>query len=1060
MLYLVFFGYDPSAETSNSSSANNRRQLTLASATGAGSDSLAQANPELQSQGGVRQEGVGQEEEEEGEEEQPEGEQEISELEFRLAQDFGLAACELGESETSGELKLANNSDEEIITTVSYDLAGFEFLNLLNESGTEASPYTPLCVADLRELSGDFTTNPLLYIHLGELSEEENPLRIPIPGRGIACGINNKRNYGIDTGITISDIAEMFGGQQFPSRTEEENANNNGQDNEENPESGDKEDQGSGILSGLFQRVSRIFRSEPEAEETAGSSSGPEHYSIPRDELCTNLEYPITTLIEQDNFSSGEIVVSAEDARQLELEQIEQAVIPGALQALAELYKEENIQVGQLANFRNPDGSYDKIIHKNNAGIEFEYEIRQYELNEEQIEQAEVFSPLQTLTEEQAEELERTAIARQSVYFPWMGQLREMQKRLSTILISNKFGVDDYTRSNWYQIFQSVRRNLLSEEPDLDAINGSTSADIPPAEPLETLKNLLELEYTLFECSELEELQRAFEAEDGEYANNREAKDLAEIIARTDCRGTSLDEDPLQDYLCTQAALPDLYCRVPDEEREDNLDAVLPEFAELPVCTEKETDTADETFSSTEDTESQKFVPPTRSNWTTQGINSSHPAVDIGIPVGTELFAIADGRCLFAGEVDNASANRLSMWNSPTIFECRGETRRVSPGGFGRGVMLEHTLEDGRRIYSVYAHMSSIPERLREGCSDDASAVTVRQGEQIGLSGDEGWSCGAHLHFEIRLNKNPASSTYSGRQRGCDASYCDPSCLFNGDNCPFANPTRNSSSSNNSNIEVSTACIPAEQPNTQINPNGAIDNYYTLNDVNTIVNNCNPNSPSVDEEQRKNIDQNIIDIYNLALTTAERDGLEGSYTVSDLYPASKQGIYGVIEIAADFFGMPPAALAAHVHVENFGANAPNADLERPDSYNGNVDQIIHPKPNRCGAIGPGQFTPIAMGNRFPGNSTSRRYLDILECANSLGFNYQPGDNLNPSYVGVGICAAAQKLSSDGGAGPWTAEKGRRAASRYFGSCEQANYRRACEQVVPGGSLYNRYDGIF
>ena len=85
-----------------------------------------------------------------------------------------------------------------------------------------------------------------------------------------------------------------------------------------------------------------------------------------------------------------------------------------------------------------------------------------------------------------------------------------------------------------------------------------------------------------------------------------------------------------------------------------------------------------------------------------------HRGVDLDVPTGTDVRAMADARVRFAG----------------------------SMSGFGNVVWLDH----GGSTLSVYAHLSAI--RVREGES-------IRGGEVLGLSGASGDVTAPHLHFEV-----------------------------------------------------------------------------------------------------------------------------------------------------------------------------------------------------------------------------------------------------------------------------------------------------------------------
>lgn len=93
---------------------------------------------------------------------------------------------------------------------------------------------------------------------------------------------------------------------------------------------------------------------------------------------------------------------------------------------------------------------------------------------------------------------------------------------------------------------------------------------------------------------------------------------------------------------------------------------------------------------------------------------ANHNGIDLGMPIGTPIFASKAGKVLKAGV----------------------DTKGINYGG-GKIIMLEHP--DGTA--TNYFHL------------DDWSVKTgdnVRQGQQIGLSGNTGGSTGPHLHFEIK----------------------------------------------------------------------------------------------------------------------------------------------------------------------------------------------------------------------------------------------------------------------------------------------------------------------
>lgn len=97
-------------------------------------------------------------------------------------------------------------------------------------------------------------------------------------------------------------------------------------------------------------------------------------------------------------------------------------------------------------------------------------------------------------------------------------------------------------------------------------------------------------------------------------------------------------------------------------------------------------------------------------------IGNFHWGVDLGVPIGTPIYAIEDGRVLGAYE---------------------------STTGYGNQVRILH---DNNAYMSLYAHLDSFTVKDSE---------MVHEGQIIGYSGNSGRSTGPHLHFEIRVNNKP-----------------------------------------------------------------------------------------------------------------------------------------------------------------------------------------------------------------------------------------------------------------------------------------------------------------
>lgn len=95
-----------------------------------------------------------------------------------------------------------------------------------------------------------------------------------------------------------------------------------------------------------------------------------------------------------------------------------------------------------------------------------------------------------------------------------------------------------------------------------------------------------------------------------------------------------------------------------------------------------------------------------------RGRAAMHPGIDLAGPIGTPVYATADG------VVDR------SEWNS---------------GGYGNLVEIDH----GQGIQTRYGHLS---QRIAQ------PGQHIHRGDLIGLMGSTGRSTGSHLHYEVRID--------------------------------------------------------------------------------------------------------------------------------------------------------------------------------------------------------------------------------------------------------------------------------------------------------------------
>jgi murein DD-endopeptidase MepM/ murein hydrolase activator NlpD len=98
-------------------------------------------------------------------------------------------------------------------------------------------------------------------------------------------------------------------------------------------------------------------------------------------------------------------------------------------------------------------------------------------------------------------------------------------------------------------------------------------------------------------------------------------------------------------------------------------------------------------------------------------IRKMHTGIDFSAPVGTPVYATADGVV---------------------------ETSARSGRGLGNRIVIDH----GFGYKTLYAYMDEL--RVRRG-------TRVRRGDVIGTVGDTGLSVAPHLHYEVHLHGEPVN---------------------------------------------------------------------------------------------------------------------------------------------------------------------------------------------------------------------------------------------------------------------------------------------------------------
>lgn len=116
------------------------------------------------------------------------------------------------------------------------------------------------------------------------------------------------------------------------------------------------------------------------------------------------------------------------------------------------------------------------------------------------------------------------------------------------------------------------------------------------------------------------------------------------------------------------------------------------------------------------------------------GTGDKHMGIDLGVPIGTDVYAIANGEVVQAENKCNANGGKLG--------------NMCGYGGSGNYIHYRFTKED--TSYDVwYLHL----EKAEVNAKDH-----IIKGQRLGTSGNSGNSTGAHLHIEIHKDDGTLGS--------------------------------------------------------------------------------------------------------------------------------------------------------------------------------------------------------------------------------------------------------------------------------------------------------------
>lgn len=145
--------------------------------------------------------------------------------------------------------------------------------------------------------------------------------------------------------------------------------------------------------------------------------------------------------------------------------------------------------------------------------------------------------------------------------------------------------------------------------------------------------------------------------------------------------------------------------------------------------------------------------------------SGTHRGIDFPAPYGSRIRAVEDGVVIRADHYYMEVTNEFRK----SLLKKASQIGRTPSDVFehilfGRAVFIDHgiNLIDGKRLISIYAHMSEIAGGINVG-------VSVKRGQTLGKVGNSGTSDGAlknrkgaHLHFELII-QDKTGERYMGQ---------------------------------------------------------------------------------------------------------------------------------------------------------------------------------------------------------------------------------------------------------------------------------------------------------
>ena len=165
--------------------------------------------------------------------------------------------------------------------------------------------------------------------------------------------------------------------------------------------------------------------------------------------------------------------------------------------------------------------------------------------------------------------------------------------------------------------------------------------------------------------------------------------------------------------------------------------------------------------------------PVTPWNVTRTFASHSNQGLDIGVSIGTAVYAVAEGTVVTALDRGCQGSHRSdanAQNRCPSGSNCPAyKANPGSNGSYANYIVINH----GNNLYSLYAHLQTGSFQVSEGSH-------VQQGQLLAKSGTAGNATGPHLHLEFRLNNSYSNQVNPEDYMSGENPNHSPTAVFDG----------------------------------------------------------------------------------------------------------------------------------------------------------------------------------------------------------------------------------------------------------------------------------------